>query len=584
MAWLALAIGLALTAAFVHTVRWETWLGREPGSLTWGPTLFRALLAIHAIFALLTAAWCIRTAPDSEDGQPARWFEDADESSAGRKNVALLAMGSLLLLGLALRLVNLDSCLWLDEVLTMVRFARPPLGIIVTSFPDQNQHMLYSVLAHLSFSLFGESAWSFRLPAVLFGVGSIPVIYALARSVGTRLEAWLAAGLLTVAYHHVWFSQNARGYTPMLFFSMLSTWLWLRGLDGNRQTVPRWLWPTYVVSVVLGLWTHMTMLFVVFGHGLVWLAACGELAWRSRNARLAIPRRALWAVVVQPLLALLIAGTLTLQVYALSLPEFLRSAMDAHNKESIWQSPWWVIQETLRHARLALGGPRGTAALIALPIAGAIFLSGLVGLRGRGLRLVAVCLISIFSALFVMMWLEHNLWPRFFFFAMGFLIIIVIRGAMVLGELVTARSSSLVRDRWAPLLGAVPVVAMMILSLFSLPRIYRLPKQDYAGAKEYVETHRDTADGVASSGRAALTFQLYFAPDWPTADTAAALAELQSKHDRVWLIYTLPLDMEKAYPEVWQSIQQDFTLVKAFKGSVNDGEVYVCRWSRERKS
>ena len=49
-----------------------------------------------------------------------------------------------------------------------------------------------------------------------------------------------AAGLLTVSYHHVWFSQNARAYTALLFFTLIATTLCLRmcraPLVANRRT------------------------------------------------------------------------------------------------------------------------------------------------------------------------------------------------------------------------------------------------------------------------------------------------------------------------------------------------------------
>src|SRR5262249_318850 len=153
---------------------------------------------------------------------------------------------------------RLDTCLWLDEVLTLTHYARPALGMILTSFPDQNQHMLYSVLGHISLDCFGESAWALRLPAVLFGVASIWALYALGGRIASRTEALLAAAMMTVSYHHVWFSQNARGYTGLLFFTLLSTWLFVRGLRAGRWP----LWGGYAVSVALGFWVHLTMLFV----------------------------------------------------------------------------------------------------------------------------------------------------------------------------------------------------------------------------------------------------------------------------------------------------------------------------------
>jgi uncharacterized membrane protein len=48
-------------------------------------------------------------------------------------------------------------------------------------------------------------------------VASIGALYLLGRAVAGPTEALFAAALMTVAYHHVWFSQNARGYSGLLF-------------------------------------------------------------------------------------------------------------------------------------------------------------------------------------------------------------------------------------------------------------------------------------------------------------------------------------------------------------------------------
>ena len=65
---------------------------------------------------------------------------------------------------------------------------------------------------------------------VLFGLASILALYLFGRQVTSASESLLAAALLTFSYHHVWFSQNARGYTGLLFWTLLSSWLLLRAL------------------------------------------------------------------------------------------------------------------------------------------------------------------------------------------------------------------------------------------------------------------------------------------------------------------------------------------------------------------
>ena len=66
----------------------------------------------------------------------------------------------------------------------------------------------------------------------------------------SRLEAAGAALILTVSYHHIWFSQNARGYTAVLFFVVLSTYALLRWLGSGGRVYA----VLFVASTALGAW------------------------------------------------------------------------------------------------------------------------------------------------------------------------------------------------------------------------------------------------------------------------------------------------------------------------------------------
>jgi len=87
----------------------------------------------------------------------------------GRPDLTVAWLAAITVLALAVRLVNLDSGLWSDEIDSLVSSFRPPLAEIVTVFPRDNRHPFYSVLAHLAILVFGEHNWVIRLPAVLFG-------------------------------------------------------------------------------------------------------------------------------------------------------------------------------------------------------------------------------------------------------------------------------------------------------------------------------------------------------------------------------------------------------------------------------
>ena len=180
----------------------------------------------------------------------------------------------------------------------------------MSSFPDQNQHMLYSLMAHISLSIFGEHVWALRVPSVLFGVASIWALFLLGRRLIGERPALLACALMTVSYHHIWFSQNARGYMGLLFFTLVATWLWLEAMDDDRWST----WVRYAVSIALGMWIHMTIVFVVAAHALIFL-----FVWLSSGRA---PKRLGRAVAAYGL-----ATTLSLQLIAIALPEFLRTGI-----------------------------------------------------------------------------------------------------------------------------------------------------------------------------------------------------------------------------------------------------------------
>ena len=209
---------------------------------------------------------------------------------------------ALILLGAGLRFFHLDSGLWFDEIKTLIDSVRSPLAEILTHFPGNNDHPLYSVLAHLSIVGFGEHAWSLRLPAAILGIATIPLLYIFGTSVTTRLEALSAACLLTVSYHHIWFSQNARGYTMLLFLVLLASYLLLLGLKNNRRSA----FIGYAVISALGVYTHLTMVFVVISHAAI-------VAWRVLQVSEGRIYARDWK---NPALGFVLAGLFSLLLYA----------------------------------------------------------------------------------------------------------------------------------------------------------------------------------------------------------------------------------------------------------------------------
>lgn len=537
----------------------QMFVGQNPKDLSWGPTLFRVLLLMHGCLLIgLGFAWKRIT-----DG-PIETPEVKGDSLLNKP----LVIGSLLALSavaLVLRLWNLNSDLWVDEVFTLLDFVRQPMGQILTSFPNQNQHMLFSILARTSVEIFGESAWAIRLPSVLFGIGSIWALFFLCRRLLGVREALLGCALMTVSYHHIWFSQNARGYMGLLFFTLLATWCWFEALETNKW---RW-WLGYTAAVVLGMWIHMTMAFVVAGQGLIHLVLLIIPALSGdKNKTLSPERRAGF----RPFAAWLLSITVTLQLYALSLPEFLRVGLHEESKQSEWTNPLWVVTESLSGLSIGFAG-------IAVVICGGAFVAfGWLSLFRKNRRATVLMVLPAVLAGSTMLALGHNLWPRFFFFSMGFGLLIVIHGAVELPK-VLASYIAAVREKQniAAFSGIALAMLMIAASLVTVPRNYALPKQNFSGAKDYVESHRLPSDKIVAVSLAGVMYAGYFAPQWLVPKTGSELEGISENGSRVWLVYTLPIEVKAFRPDIWQVIERDYEVVQVFPGTLNGGEVFVCQ-------
>src|SRR5262249_8230762 len=177
-----------------------------------------------------------------------------------------------------------------------------------------------TLLAHGSRAVFGDAAWSLRLPAVVFGVASIEALYLLGTVVTGRREALLAAALMAVSYHHVWFSQNARGYTGLLLFTLLSSWFLLQGLRQGHAI----LWLGYGVTAAAGMWVHLTMSFVIAGQLFV------ALGWAQSPAT---QRRRVLAGFIW-------AGLLTVLLYLPVLPQLFSGVLGNGHSEASRVAEW----------------------------------------------------------------------------------------------------------------------------------------------------------------------------------------------------------------------------------------------------
>jgi hypothetical protein len=174
--------------------------------------------------------------------------------------------------------------------------------------------------------------------------------------------------------------------------------------------------------------------------------------------------------------------------------------------------------------------------------------------------------------------LGHNLWPRFFFFCMGFALLVVIRGANVIPALVIGWVRPLRRYQILAAPAGMALAGLIIVaSAATVPRCYALPKQDFTGARDFAVRIRNADEPIATAGLAGHAYGKYYAREWKIIRTAEEFDVFEQQNPHALLVYTLPIELKAFHPELWRKISAGFEPIKTFPGTLGGGEVYVCR-------
>jgi hypothetical protein len=475
--------------------------------------------------------------------------EKIDTNFPLKVNQSLLT--AILLVALSLRLYGIGYGLWYDEISAYVTYMQMPFAKILTTFDSENNHVLFTLLARASYGLFGGQTWAIRIPAVLFGVACIWALYLLGREVGSQREALLSAALLAFSYHHIWFSQNARGYTGLLFWTLLASWSLLRALNKN---LPKW-WLVYAICAAFGVYTHITMLFIVTGHFIIFATS------------LISRRRGIWSEWVTGIfIGFCTAAFFTLLLYSPILPQVF-SIIGQQTNVASWNSPLWTLLELVR-------GMRAGFVSIAFVIGAFLLIgAGLFSFVHKKPAIIGLLILPALIGSIVVIGMGHPLWPRFFFFVMGFGVLIIVRGTFVVGQ---AMGRLL---KYGPhrtvLIGTSLSCLLIAASAISIPRVYA-PKQDFKGALAYIEEQRKPGDAIITVGLTRFPYKSFYRTDWEEVETEEKLDAIRRRSDRTLLLYTFPSHVQAEYPDVMSSIERNFTLMRQFHGTLNGGTIYVC--------
>lgn len=460
-------------------------------------------------------------------------------SDGGFALLALLAVATLV------RLVALDAPLWLDEILMLEDFIRAPAERVLTTFSSDNHHPLYTIVAWISAALLGESAASIRLPAVMFGVGGLALAYGLGRRFLDRGPCLFAVASLALAPQHVWFSQNARGYTAVAFFALWALDTWVDVLAGRRESrLP------CATALGLAVWTHLTAVFLAAGCA-VGLLVDRLLPAERRSGSPTAGREGLATLAGASIIGFLLYAPMLGDMYRF----FLRPV--AEKPDSPWRSPLWTLGE------LASGMGAGSTALgaVVLVVGLAALLRGFGAVRNRAPGLGIAVAAPLVLAPLVTFALGRHLWPRFFFAEAAPCVLIALAGALAtfppLRPAVARTAAAL----------ALAAVAMR------LPGAYA-PKQDFDGAAAWIASQPDAGSPIICVGTAFWALRTSEGAVFTGADDAASFSALLDRDGRSFVVSASPIFVEAYRPGVGRLLSSRCDRVRVFPSTLGDVEIY----------
>jgi hypothetical protein len=518
-----------------------------------GVTLLRVTFLVEAIVFLWLAisSWTWRRLDESQLVRVPR--AAAPPFDLSPRNAAL-ALAVVTLLGIALRLYHLGSDLWLDEITPVVDYGPMPFVQVIGSYLRTNNHLLNTLLIKLSIGMFGENESSVRLFAMLFGAATIPAFYWFARIVLSRWASLAAAAILAVSYHHIFFSQNARGYSAYLFFAIVSSGLMIRALADDKW----WRWILYVISMVLGFAALAHTAFVFVAHVIVASVALLQVKRRGGSA---------WPLARRVGTVFGASGFLSFQLYAAPLPEMYAVITHLYVREATGNAPVSMefARELVRGLAAGFGGVVPAMIIAFIGFAGILFLQ-----KKNWLVTSTLALPPMLTAMFlVVRGLSFS--PRFFLLLLPLGILTIIALAEAGGK-----------PRRAALVGGIVSIA----SLVSLVGYYRTPKQSYRSAIRFLEDARKPDEKVVVVYAAEGGIRYYLHRARVSDTTAYEYARSVSRFDSLvsdpraqTVVTTFPRVLHADLPDVYSRITREWHPRQVFPATVGDGEITV--WNRK---
>jgi len=375
-------------------------------------------------------------------------------------------------------------------------------------------------MARIGEMLLGHSEAALRAPALVLGIASVFVMYFLARLFLVPTGALVATLLLAFSPPHVAWSVEARGYSALILFTMLSSYFFLQLL---REMRPVWL-SLFIMSSICAAYVHLYGVLVVatqFGLvlGMTWLGRSRDEPQRTPSVRTFI-------------LAFALIGFTLAILYGPALRSIATDGLSRGNSPFNPWLPWLVVRELS-----GLPPPP----VIGLSLATAVV--GWLSIRQKQPAFSSYVAALLVGPLGLMMILRPaDLYPRFFAYWLPFFLILIAAG--LTNPLALAKRWPRVSRAYLP--AAAGGLVVLTVNWYGL-RHSLVTDEGFRQAAQKLVQGAAPATTFCSIGGSRSVWRYYLPEPIATPLSLSELHDLLDTHDDVRCAY---------YEATWQDADQ----------------------------
>jgi 4-amino-4-deoxy-L-arabinose transferase-like glycosyltransferase len=163
-----------------------------------------------------------------------------------------MIVGALTLLAVALRWTPLHVSLHDDELFLYAIVKDHSLGQVLSMVHDTEKTPPLGFVLPWLFAHGGDLTIPLRIPSLIAGIASVPLVYLLGRRTVGRAAATVGAAWFAISPYQIYYSTGARAYAEVAAFVILATLALLLALEKRRL---RW-WALYVVGATAAVYSH----------------------------------------------------------------------------------------------------------------------------------------------------------------------------------------------------------------------------------------------------------------------------------------------------------------------------------------